>query len=512
MDEIWSASSNGGDWKWLLGASLVVVACVGALYLPVFGMELLGDAYQLIHHAHAATFHPSLLVADVDGFLRPAATWSLVVDFWIWRGWPTGYHISNLLLFGLAAVLLAVAARRLGLGRGPSLVVAVLWAASPFTDELAILTAGRIQTLLACTWFLLIIVWPRHDEQWSRSRISLATLFTLAAMASKETWIVTPALVVLLEIGQRRHGVARASRTAVPFIAAVFVYVFCYFVVFDFGVRDYYHWSFAPLAKVPHQLAAFLQLEQLVPISTPFTWRGSVAVAVVIGLAASCWRSRVRTVLPAFGLFFLPILPTLMVPYLPQRFTAIPYAGFLLVLSIWLTHQLRVVPWRRALQIGVVVVVTLVLMAGSLTVRADLEDYRRVSTAHRRLLVEAEEIAHVFKSGVPVVVVRLERDQPLLEILRSPKGVAKLPYTRQNDPYGLIDTAGLFDWVVAGRGLLVRRVAESASSWQDTSGTVIVHRSGGFEVIASGVSDLAERGDRWRERGYVPQVVVAEIP
>jgi len=510
MDDSGPASRNGGQWKWLLGTSLVVVVCVGALYLPALGLELLGDAYQLVHHAHAASYHPLLLLADVDGFLRPAMTWSLVVDSWIWCTWSAGFHLTNLMLFGLAAVLLAVAARRLGVGRRASLIIAVLWAVSPFTDELAILTAGRIQTLLACAWFLLIVVWPRHDEVWSRTRIILTTLVTLAAMASKETWIVTPVLVALLEIGQRRHRVTRALRTATPFIVAAVIYLYCYFVVFDLGNRGYYEWSFVPLAKVPHQLAAFLQLEQLVPISIPLTWRGIVAVAVIVGLAVSCWRSRMWTALPAFGLFFLPTFPTLMVPYLPQRFTAIPFAGFLLVLSIWISHQVRVVPWRRALQIGVVTIAALVLVAGSLTVRADLEDYRRLSEAHCRLLGEAEEIAHIFAPGVPVVVVRAEQDQPLLEIFRSPRGVAKLPYTRHDDPYGLIDTASLFDWVLTGEDLLIGEISESSSGWRDTPGILIIHRSGGFEVIASGVVDLGDRADQWREQGYRPRVIVAE--
>ena len=39
---------------------------------------------------------------------------------------------------------------------------------------------------------------------------------------------------------------------------------------------------------------------------------------------------------------------------------------------------------------------------------------------------------------------------------------------------------------------------------------VIVHRSGGFEVVASGVVNLAQRADRWREHGYHPRVIAAE--
>lgn len=511
MEDSSGASRRGEARRWLAIPFLIVGASVGIVYLPALRLELLGDAYQLIHHAHAATRYPSLLFADVDGFLRPAATWSLVVDRLIWRSWSSGFHLTNLVFFSVASGLLAVVARRLGLGRLASVLIAALWALSQFTDELAILTAGRIETLLACAWFSLIIVWPRNEEQWNPKRVVIATLVTFAAMASKETWVVTPGLVVLLEVGQRQKDLGCALRTAVPFLAAAAVYVFLYFVVFDLGGRDYFHYAVAPLAKIPHQLAAFLHLEELTPILIPFSWRGAVALAAIVALAISCWQNRLRAALPAFGIFFLPMLPTLLVPYLPQRFTAIPYAGFLLALSIWVTHKVRVHPWRRMFQVGVAILVPIVLIAGSLTVRADIDDYFEVSKAHRKLLTEAEEIAYVFEPGVPVAVVRLERDQPLFDALRSPRGVVKLPYTRHPDPYGLIDTGALFDWVLTCDGMLVRQISEDPLDWSGIPGKVILHLSGGFELYTSGTADLGGDIALWKQRGYHVRVIVSEV-
>jgi hypothetical protein len=460
----------------------------------------MGDAYQLVYHAHLASHQPALLLADVDGLLRPSATWSLVVDRFLWGASPTGYHLTNLLLFGLAAVLAAVVGRRLGLGRTASAVVAVLWAASPFTDEIAILVAGRIQILLAISWFALIIAWPKRHESWNRVNRAVVVLATAASMASKETWIVTPGLVFLLEMGLHRHGPARALRTAIPFLIAVGLYLTAYLAL-GLGTSGYFGRSLAPLAKVPHELAAFMQFEELLPLAFTVTWRGGLALAVVVGLAVVCWRRRLWSGLPAFGVLFLPTVPTLLVPYLPQRFTAIPYLGFLLVMAIVLSSLSDAVPRLRLYRAAIAAVVLLVFLAGARMVRADLADYGRISDAHGRLLRETEILVPNLPRGVPIVSIRLENEQPLLEILRAPAGLVKLPYTRTNDPYGLIDTEALFDWVGANRGLRVRATRELRSIDTDIEAVVIGHRDGGFDFLPASTQGISETVRHWSERG-----------
>jgi hypothetical protein len=461
----------------------------------------LGDAYQLVHHAHLASHQPALLLADVDGLLRPSVTWSLVADRFLWGASPTGYHLTNLLLFGVAGVLAAVVGRRLGLGRMASTVVAVLWASSPFTDEIAILVAGRIQILLAISWFVLIIAWPRRRESWNRVNSTVVVVATAAAMASKETWVVTPGLVFLLEVGLHRRGPVRALRTTVPFLIAVGLYLSAYLAL-GLGTSGYFRWSPAPLAKIPHELAAFMQFEELLPLAFTLTWRGGLALAVVVGLAVVCWRRQLWSGLPVFGLLLLPTVPTLLVPYLPQRFTAIPYLGFLLVIAIVLSSLGEAVSQNRLYRAAIAAVVLLVFLAGARTVRADLADHGRISEAHGRLLRETEVLVPNLPHGVPIVSVRLEREQPLLEILRTPAGLVKLPYTRNNDPYGLIDTVALFDWVAADRGLVVREIRDLQSVDTGVEPVVIGHRNGGFDVLPAGAQGISETVRHWRERGH----------
>jgi hypothetical protein len=510
MSETEPKATRGGELRWILVSALVVAATVAALYHPAAELVLMGDSYQWVQHAHEATHRPLRLFADVDTFLRPASTWTLVVDRLIWRWNPSGFHVTNLLLHGAVAVLLVATARRLGLGRWVSLLVALIWVASPFTDEPAFVVAYRFQTLFAAAWLALIVMWPGPDETWGRARVAGVVGATLIAAAAKETWVMIPALVVALEVGQHRRSFGRALQTAVPFAIAAALYTGVYFVLFPPGGKSYYVWTLEPIAKVPHQLAVFFHLEQLVPLEMPFTWRGVVALGLVGGLAAVLWYRRQRPALVAMAVLILPVLPTLMVPYLPQRYTALPYAGFLLLIGLWYSQQDNQLDQPLFLRLGAGVVVAMVAVAGWLTVRADLTDYSRISAAHARLVDEAREVLWAVEPKVPIVVVRAEQELPLLDVLRSPQGLAKLPFTRPDDPYGLVDASALFDWALAEERVLVEEMTDWPSTGLGKPGVVLLHRNGGFDVVEMTEPDVAGEAARLRRRGLRLRVIAAE--
>ncbi|HSN57106.1 MAG TPA: hypothetical protein VLT32_20720, partial [Candidatus Sulfomarinibacteraceae bacterium] len=432
-----------------LAVALVLAATVAVLHGPSRSLTLTGDSYQWIQHAHAACHRPVLLLVDLDTFLRPSTTWTLTLDRIVWGGFEaSGFRTTSLALHFLAALALAAAGRRLGLGLPAAAAVALVWATSPFTDESVFVVAYRFQPLLLLAWLVLITVWPGPDEGWPRWRIGLATLAVVAAAAAKETWVVTPALVFALEL-DRRLAVRRALRPAVLVAAAVAAYVALYFLAFPSG-KTYYVLGDHVLARIPSQLAAFLYLDEPMPFELSLTWVSVLATAAVALAAVVSLRWRVRGTWTALALMLLPTLPTLLVPYMPQRYLAIPYAGFLLLVALWVNAAAERRPqWRAWVRAVAVLAAALVIAAGVALVRADLVDYRALAAAHSRVLAEARTVAGTVAAGVPTVVVRDERLHPLLEIMSDPVGLPKLAYTRHDDPAGLIDAAALFEWVLA---------------------------------------------------------------
>ena len=492
----------------VLAANLIAVAVV-FLHGPAVELGLTaGDTFQWMQHAHAAAHQPGLLFVDLDSFYRPSTTWSLVADRTLWGGFEArGFRISSLILHILAGLVLAVVGRRLGLGSVAATVVALVWVTSPFTDESVFIIAQRGQPLLLLSWLALVVAWPRSGESWSGWRAAFAGLAILAAASTKETWVVTPALVLALEL--ERHGSLRqAFRPTVLVGIGVAIYVVIYFLAFP-SDKTYYELGPHVAARIPTQMAAFLSLEEPMPFALETSFLGVLALAVVVALAVVCLRWRTPGVWVALFLLVLPTLPTLPVPFMPQRFLAIPYAGFLLLMAIWFNAVTERLPrWRWPIRSVACIVVAMVVVAGAAIVRADLDDYRRMAAAHDALLAEAAGVARTVASGVTVLVVRDESSQPLLEILREPRGFAKLPYTRHNDPYGLIDAAALFEWVIADEGIRVEHVSDWGTACAGEEGEVLIHIDGGF-VESGPVADLAVEAERWRAEGRRVRVVHA---
>ena len=75
---------------------------------------------------------------------------------------------------------------------------------------------------------------------------------------------------------------------------------------------------------MPSQLAAFFYLEESVPDGLSLTWKGVVAAVMFMALVAGCVKWRIPGTLVAIVLFVVPTVPTMLVPYMPQRYLSIP--------------------------------------------------------------------------------------------------------------------------------------------------------------------------------------------
>lgn len=497
--------------RWFLLTAVAVFAVVSLLYGSVLGHELRSDDFQWVQQAHRAQVQPALLFADLDSFYRPLNTWSLLVDRLVWGSNPAGFHLTNLFLHMLAALGLAVAAKRVGLSPITSSTLAVVWAASPFTEEAAIWVSARFQDFLMLGWTAMIAAWPRKGEEWSSWRRVAVVVSLLLGAAAKESWVVMPLLGAVLEYHRTEGSLKRVARAVAPLLVLSAIYVAVYFVAFP-GDKDYFSWSLSVLAKLPHMLAAFLYFEELMPMGFTLGWR-SILATLAVG-AAVVYGLRTRSLPVAVGAVWLGLasLPVLLVAFLPTRHTMIPYAGFLLIVAALLEKLAQRAPvrWRPAVPAGVAALVVLVVLAGGAVVRADLVDYARVSQATTQLLDETREVLPHLAFDRPVIVVRGEDASPLQQVTVNPHGRYKIWYPRHADPYGLVDAAALFDWTLGRTGSPVTRVDDWQERFRGVPGLLLVHREGGFVHPPHYVDDVAGEAGRWREAGHRFRVVWSE--
>ena len=214
----------------------ILIAC-SLLLSQTSTYGLLGhDTYPIIASSRveswddlAGTFTERLMDGRYPGaFYRPMLNLTFALDHALWGMNPTGYQLTNVLLFGCCALALFGLAGRLA--QGKSLVV-------PFVTLLAFLVhpthfevipvPARRPELLCCA-FMALSLWLQLSPKALRSQRApiLPALATLAAIASKETGFALPLIsfvVVALYAKEASPGgrFRRTWKALVPHVVVV---------------------------------------------------------------------------------------------------------------------------------------------------------------------------------------------------------------------------------------------------------------------------------------------------
>ncbi len=145
---------------------------------------------------------------------RPLANLSLALNFHFGRLDPVGYHVFNLIVHLLSAILLmAIVRRTLCLeyfeGRfahasgALAFIAALLWAVHPLLSETVVYITQRTELLVGffylATLYASLRYWAAQSPAGRNTWLAVATLACLAGVACKEVMVTAPVVVLLFE-------------------------------------------------------------------------------------------------------------------------------------------------------------------------------------------------------------------------------------------------------------------------------------------------------------------------
>ena len=139
-------------------------------------------------HPHAQNWHP-------------LTTLSHMVDCQLYGLQPWGHHLTNVLLHGLAAILLFIALRRLTNAFWPSAMVAALFAVHPLHVGSVAWVAERKDVLSGVFFGLTLWAYARfvRSDRPSLARYAIALVFFALGLMSKPTLVTLPFVLLLLD-------------------------------------------------------------------------------------------------------------------------------------------------------------------------------------------------------------------------------------------------------------------------------------------------------------------------
>jgi len=147
----------------------------------------------------------------------PLTLTSYWIEHQLWGMHPTGYHIVNMLLHAVNAVLVLLLLRRLGLKEMAAMLATALFAAHPMQVESVAWVSERKNLLFTLFSLLSMLAYMKFLDTNSRKMWALALLAFVTALLSKTSAVTVPCTLLATAWLKRDRITRRDVLALVPF-------------------------------------------------------------------------------------------------------------------------------------------------------------------------------------------------------------------------------------------------------------------------------------------------------
>ena len=203
-----------------LGLAVALLALTVVVYWPVKEAGIIWDDNSHFLENHAVTA-PDGLKAIWTSFVLPVYYPLTFTVFWLIYQLggtnPLPYHVATLVLHAVNAVLLLFLLRRLKV-RG-AWIVAALWTVHPVNVESVAWATELKNTLSGAGFFASLLCFLRYERELKWKWFAGALLCFAAALLSKSSTVMLPAVLLLCAWWQRGRIVRADVARSLPFFA-----------------------------------------------------------------------------------------------------------------------------------------------------------------------------------------------------------------------------------------------------------------------------------------------------
>lgn len=272
---------------------------------------------------------------------------------------PWSYHLANLLLHSMNALLVGWLIFLLTRRWGIALACALLFAVHPIQTEAVVWAAGR-KDLLATFFFLASCIAYLHSQKGGYALLMVSLVFFLCALLSKVTTATLPLVLILSDLLLERRSLHRRMVVEkIPYILLSGL-----FAIIALGGKERVLESstisetflmamkstifYVQAFLLPLNLSIFHPFDGIVTWSSPEFFVPLVLVSMVVGLGLMAIK---RAPWLSFGIFFflITLCPTFLnfhkgdqMFFAVDRYAYIPSIGFFLIAALagaWLVER-----------------------------------------------------------------------------------------------------------------------------------------------------------------------------
>lgn len=341
--------------------SLLLLTAV--TYWPVRSYEFVNwdDPWYVVHNEYLRSWSPGNLKAIATDVINrnysPVIIFTLLIEYTLFGLEPAGYHVVNVLLHAVCAILTGVLITQLSGDRRIGWFTAALFAVHPVQIE-SVAWISSIKGLVSGVFILAHLICWMRPERTARQEL-WGLFFFVAALLAKSLTVVVPAIVLLYDLMICRKKFTEAlARQIIPGVLSLWMLLTTMSAQTTSlgGVRDHMHLSKGQILAVdalilrdyvrmlvwPRGLSVMYD----VPVSGI---AGEVALTSLgwIVVSAGLWRIRRRhpLIVLAAASFLLLLIPVLnltpITTLMNDRYLYLPCIPFFAVLSAGMLRLLE---------------------------------------------------------------------------------------------------------------------------------------------------------------------------
>ena len=302
---------------------------------------------------------------------QPIRVLSYAIDYHFWKLDPTGYHITNVILYILTCIMVFFTLRHLSANlrdraspdshKRVAIVGSLLFAAHPVHVEAVTWLAARKEVLQGFFFFLGFYLYLKGGEKEGQKRIvylGLVLFVILLATLSKPSAVIFPGVIIIYEIARKKEGLISFFKKHWVFwclslaVSAIFTFILMKVMVQAGGIKSYSGGSFLSNLLVP--LYAFLQNVRLLA----FTINYSAAYSFTVTLPFLCFKNILLILLSLFlfaiSIFSLRWTKAIFFSFFFFVITLLPYLNIIPISTLLADRYVFIASFSYVFLLGIV--------------------------------------------------------------------------------------------------------------------------------------------------------------
>lgn len=287
-------------------------------------------------------------------YFRPMVSLSFYLDRHLWGSNPFGFHISNLLMHLITAILVFVIANKLTSNFSISFLSMSVFLLHPVHASAVQWISGRTSIIMTLFYIFAFYCYLRYSDCRERKFLwsSLLMLFFSLSLLAKEAAITLPILLITFEIYFIRKT-KRAYKLIGLIIGVLLIYLSIRFLFVPFSIIPDPYFAQVEISSLPilalrlilYLFSCFLLLP-ILPFHNLFVWSNYPVLLIIGSLLLTiiflAVRKSLKNKLMLYFTFWFFFTLILILPFMMgQRLAYLPSVGFSIISGMLISHWME---------------------------------------------------------------------------------------------------------------------------------------------------------------------------